>query len=649
VKQAARRFRRRLTDAFVSRWRIGLHAALSVGIPLLAGAATHHTSDGALASIGSFAGFYGPETPYRHRVRLVAGVGLALTVLVPLGSLCAATAWLSVVLIGLVAASASFVCLALRVPPPREYLIVLGVLAATGIPAGLAGALREAGLVAGGAVLGGVITMAPALGRDRSRPQQQALAQSWDAVGDLLRTAGTPDAAAARTRAVADVVQARVVLDQAGAASQETTVRSLAAAEVALASALSVSHDAREPLDPRWPQAVSRLAAGRPGVLPARSDPDGAPGRRGRGGPDADQSGLRWALGAAQRIQQEHDIEQDRTGQDGAGQERAGLGGPGVTGRLRRALNPDAAIVTSAARIGIAVAVGAALGRVLGLGHAYWVGLTAAAALQANNVTFVVRRVASRLIGTLAGVVLAWAVFTLHPAVLVVAALATVAQFIAETIIRASYGVAVVFITVLALAIYDLGDPYAQIGAAVGARALDTALGAALVVLLRLVLWRRATAARVPQAQAATLRAAAEVFRIRWLSQPPARPEPAQRRLAEDLLRLQTLTADALADRLPGTAAAHPGQAELAIEELALLALGVPFGRPRPPRPEAEELVSRLDQLAVTPAGGPRPDGLDAPLQLAGYPRTRAATELLASALSHGTRPAPGPGPAGGP
>ena len=65
MNQAGRRLRRRLTDAFVRRWRIGVRAALSVGLPLLAGAATHHTSDGALASIGSFAGFYGPETPYR--------------------------------------------------------------------------------------------------------------------------------------------------------------------------------------------------------------------------------------------------------------------------------------------------------------------------------------------------------------------------------------------------------------------------------------------------------------------------------------------------------------------------------------------------------------------------------------------------------
>jgi hypothetical protein len=623
VQQAGRRLGRRLTEAFASRWPFGLRAGLSVGIPLVAGALTHHASYGALASIGSFAGFYGPATPYRHRIRLVAGVGLALIVLVPLGSLCAATAWLSVVLIGLVAATASFVCLALRVPPPREYLIVLGVLAASGIPTGLTGALREAALVAAGVVIGGLITMAPALGRGRDRPQQRALAQAWAAVRQVLQTAGTPEAAAARSQAVADMGQSREVLAQAGGAGQDAMLRSLAAAEVALASALSVSHDAREPLDPRWLGTVSKLG-------PTDVPPFHIPDRKG-----SDLPGWRWALRTARRIQQGDDGEPD------AGQ----LPRPSVRDRLRAALNPDAVIVTSAVRIGIAVAAGAALGRALGLGHGYWVGLTAAAALQANNVTFLVRRSASRLAGTLAGVVLAWVVFTSNPTVLVVAVMATVAQAIGETIIRASYGLAVVFITVLALSIYDLGDPQAQIGAALGARVLDTALGAALVVLLRLVLWRRAAAARVPQALASTLRATAEVFRIRWLSDPPADPGPAQERLTQRLLRLRNLTMDARADRIPGTAVAHPGQTELAVEELAMLALGVPFGRPRPPRPEAEALVGRLGELAgrVTGgvagepvgelAGGAGSGGADGSLQLAGYPRTRAATELLASAL----------------
>jgi uncharacterized membrane protein YccC len=619
VQQAGRQLGRRLTEAFSSRWSFGLRAGLSVGIPLVAGALTHHASYGALASIGSFAGFYGPATPYRHRMRLVAGVGVALTVLVPLGSLCAATAWLSVVLVGLVAATASFTCLALRVPPPREYLIVLGVLAATGIPTGLTGALREAALVAAGAAIGSLITMAPALGRGRDRPQQRALAQAWAAVRHVLQTAGTAGAAAARSQAVADVGQSREVLAQAGGPGRDAMLRSLAAAEVALASALSVSHDAREPLDPRWLDTVSQL--GLPDAPALSRIPDNG----------TDLPGLRWALGTARRIQQGQDGEPDVTR----------LPHPSVRARLRAALNPNAVIVTSAARIGIAVAAGAALGRVLGLGHAYWVGLTAAAALQANNVTFLVRRAASRLAGTLAGVVLAWLVFTSDPTVLVVAVMATVAQFIGETIIRASYGLAVVFVTVLALSIYDLGDPRAQIGAALGARALDTAIGAGLVVLLRLVLWWRAAAARVPQALASTLGATAEVFRIRWLSDPPADPGPAQEQLTQRLLRLRNLTMDARADRIPGTAMAHPGQIELAVEELAMLALGVPFDRPRPPRPEADALVRKLKELAGrltgapagTPAGGPGSMAADGPLQLAGYPRTRAATELLASAL----------------
>ncbi|HXP57356.1 MAG TPA: hypothetical protein VN847_20485, partial [Streptosporangiaceae bacterium] len=351
MRQAGRRLRRQLTEAFATRWPVGLRAGLSVGIPLVAGALSHHASDGALASIGSFAGFYGPDAPYRHRLRLVAGVGVALTVLVPLGSLCAATAWLSVLLIGLVAATASFACLALRVPPPREYLIVLGVLAATGIPAGLTAAVREAALVAAGAVISGVITMAPALGRGRDRPQQRALAQAWSAVRHVLQTAGTPEARAARRQAVADVARAREVLDQAGPADTtdraggETMLRSLAAAGVALASALSVSHDAREPLDPRWVATAGRLGPG-----------DGPPfhisDRKG-----SDLPGWRWALQAARRIEQGDDSELDVTR----------LPRPSARARLRAALNPDAVIVTSAARIGIAVAAGAAVGQALGL------------------------------------------------------------------------------------------------------------------------------------------------------------------------------------------------------------------------------------------------------------------------------------------
>lgn len=54
---------RRLGDEFGTRWPIGLRASLMVGIPLLADVAVGRTSWGAVASMGAFAGFYGPVRP----------------------------------------------------------------------------------------------------------------------------------------------------------------------------------------------------------------------------------------------------------------------------------------------------------------------------------------------------------------------------------------------------------------------------------------------------------------------------------------------------------------------------------------------------------------------------------------------------------
>jgi hypothetical protein len=111
---------RELADGLRSRWRTGLRAALCVGIPLLAGVAAGRASWGAIASIGGFAGFYGPGTPYRHRFTLTATIGIALTVVFPLAGLCSSRGWLAVLFAATVAAAASFACAALWLPPPHQ-------------------------------------------------------------------------------------------------------------------------------------------------------------------------------------------------------------------------------------------------------------------------------------------------------------------------------------------------------------------------------------------------------------------------------------------------------------------------------------------------------------------------------------------------
>lgn len=599
--------------AFRARWPVGLRAALTVGIPLLAGVVAGRPGWGAVASFGGLAGFYGPTAPRPHRIRLVAGVGIALAVVVPLGSLCASRAWLAVAFAGATAAVACIVFIAFQIPPPREYLVVLAALAGTGIPASLTGALRECGLVAAGAMLAAVITVTPTLGRRRAAPQARAMTESWAATATVLDAAGTPGAGQARGRALAQVVQTREVLDQAGVSPDDADWRSLAAVQTVLASALSVSIEARSPLDPRWAASVRRLVQA---SVVDSTRPDEMPDVG-----DADLPGLRWAIGQARRI-----IWEKAPAQEVPGTEcRRGFG------PLREALNPRAVVVPAAVRMGVVVAAGASLGHALGLGHAYWIGLTAAAALQASNVSFTVWRSAHRVAGTIAGVGLAGMVFVWHPPTGIVVAAAICAQFAAEVLMPVSYGLAVTFVTVIALAVYDLAASGAGFGAAIGARVLDTLIGAALAVFLRVVLWPRVTAAQLPILQAGTLRAVADAFSSRWLDAP--RLGPARHRLQGELLNLRAISQDTLADHVIGSPAPADHVTPV-IDELAVLALGIPFDRPRPLPPAATALVRHLENLAaILETGTATPQDGNPPV-LPAYPRTQAAASLLGFVVS---------------
>ena len=594
-----------------SRWHLGLRAALSVGIPLAAGVCSGRPGWGAVASFGGFAGFYATDAPRRHRTRVVAGVGVALTIVVPLGTVCSSRPWLAVFFAGAVAAVSSFVFLGLQVPPPREYLIVLAALAATGIPGGLTGALREGALVACGAAMACIVALTPTLGRRRLVPQARSLRQAWSAVAAVLDAAGTAEAERSREHALVSIGRARDVLGQAG--SHAADLRSLAAAEIILAPALSLSIDASRPLDPRWAAAVRRLADRSPDMGASAGPAPRMP---------ADAPGLCQALAEASCLLQDRDPEQEATG----------VGRRGTARQLREALSPHALVVPAAARIGIIVAAGTGVGRLLGLDHSYWVGLTATAVLQANNVAFLIRRSVNRVAGTIAGVGLAGLVLATHPAIPGIIGVVICAQLVSEVLMPVSYALAVSFITVVALAIYDLATSGASIGAAVDARVLDTLIGAALAVMLRLILWPRTTAARLPQVQAATLRAAATVFRSRWVDD-QTDLRAAQNRLQDRLLYLRAVQQDALADRRLVAPATSSDQVTPAIAELAWLALGIPLDRKQPTRLAAEALLRRLEELADSLQSGSAPPRITGLPTLPGHPRTQAAARLLEAAI----------------
>jgi uncharacterized membrane protein YccC len=610
-----------LRAAAPQRAGIAVRTMVSVALPLAIGVAAGHPQSGAAASFGGLASLYVPQSPYRYRARVVAAVGAGLAIAVLIGALAGSLTPVAAVVTGLVAGIASFVCQAAELPPPRELMLIMALLAATAVPAGLAGAAQRAGLAAAGAAFAWLVTMSPALSRGRRRlPEQRAVTGALAAEATFLDTVGTDQAPAARHTAVESVRRARTTVAQGDVPPGDPLARAVIAAEALLEATLHLEAEAPGRLRPDWGIAVRALIpAVTGGQVPATPPPCGS------GTPPA----------AVPLLQAIEDARADLSRHDPVLTERAALGGwPGLVPQIAAALRRHSVVLPSAARIGIAVGLGVATGRALGLGHAYWIGLTAAAVLQASNLMITRRRVVHRLAGTLIGVGLAFAVLGWHPPIWLVVIAVAFFQGLVELAIATNYGVAVAGITVLALLLFDVAASGEEaITITIGSRLADTVIGAVLALVLRQLLWPGATLRRLPGAQALTLQATSQVLTQAWAQRPDPQLLADRRRALQGALAvLRAVDADAAADTgltSRSTDAAWPVSA--GVEELARLALSWPAYRPRPEPAQAAELRHHLDELAsaITEA---RPPATTIPA-LPGQPLTAAATAALTSAV----------------
>jgi len=622
-----------LRRAAPQRAGIAVRTMTCVALPLAIGVAAGHPQSGAAASFGGLASLYVPQSPYRFRARVVAAVGAGLAIAVLIGALAGSLTWVTAVVAGLVAGIASFVCQAAELPPPRELMLIMALLAATAVPAGLAGAAQRAGLAAAGAAFAWLVTMSPALSRSRRRlPERRAVDGALAAVAVLLDTVGTGRAPAARHAAVESVRRARTTVAQGDVPPQDPLARGVIAAEALLEAALHIEVEAPGRLRPDWGIAVRALIpAVTGGQIPAT--PLCGPGTPPAAVPPA----------AVPLLQAIEDARADLSGHEPVLAERAALGGrPGIVAQIAAALRRHSVVLPSAARIGIAVGLGVAAGRALGLGHAYWIGLTAAAVLQASNLMITRRRVVHRLAGTVIGVGLAFAVLGWHPPIWLVVIAVAFFQGLIELVIATNYGVAVTSITVLALLLFRVAAPAEEaITITIGSRLADTVIGAALALVLRRLLWPGATLRRLPSAQALTLHATSRVLAQAWAQQPDSQLLADRRRALQGALSvLRAIDADAAADTglaSGSTDTAWPVSA--GIEELARLALSWPAYRPRPEPAQAAELRRHLDELASAISEA-RPPGTTFPV-LPGQPLTAAATAALTSAVLDAQRTTP--------
>ena len=152
----------------------------------------------------------------------------------------------------------------------------------------------------------------------------------------------------------------------------------------------------------------------------------------------------------------------------------------GALAALRANLSPSSLWFRYALRFSVAVGVGLAVGRFLGLDKGYWVLITIAVVVKPQlslSTTSTVHRVAGTLLGALLGILL---IIALPSAWGLIAALFVLAV-IGISLARVNYGLAVVFITPMVLVLLNVADPGDWQVADI--RVVNTLLGATIGLL----------------------------------------------------------------------------------------------------------------------------------------------------------------------
>ncbi|MDS1269166.1 FUSC family protein [Lipingzhangella sp. LS1_29] len=479
-------------------WRLGIRAAVAMGVAFAVAAALVEPAAGVVAALGSFTVLYERSTPYARRAVTLSWVAVGFVVCVAIGSLSASLSpWLGALAIGGVAGLATWVCQSLRVDKPAAFMFILVCAIATIMPGGVAALPTHVGLAALGAGVGWVTSMSGALVGSR-QPEFDAVSHAFREIAELMRAVGTTRFDHAQHEASVAVAEAwRVMLlaqtrgyrDTPAAARLRALLRWVSDIHLSLTDLALARH---EPMPDEVAAFCEQLATAvaRPQLAPAGEDLDAL--RHGLR-PRTAQARVYSALSRAAQVagREEHDAQ-------GPGLHLHDRRYPPVWDALRSGLRTDNLIRPTALRMAITVAAAGVVGLALDLERFYWISLTAATVLQGGNVVLTANRSTQRSLGTIVGVFIAVGILAQHPPLWAVIAIAAVAHGLAQATMPRNFLYASILLTPMALILAYTAQPY-PVAELAQDRVVDTVLGAVVGVAGALLLWRSASAARLPQ------------------------------------------------------------------------------------------------------------------------------------------------------
>ncbi|MCM6775187.1 FUSC family protein [Nocardia sp. CDC159] len=440
------------------RWS-ALSAMIAVGAPEVTLLAAGHLELALYTSAGGLCALYAHGLPYAARARTLAWVLLAMLAGTAVAACTAAltdAAVLRVAVIALLSGLFKVGCDATRIGPPGNVVFTFVVATAAFVPTRLAAVPTHLALVLLGGVLAWCVCLAPSIFRPHA-PERLAVARALTTSARLLRT--TPDdPAEARLRyeAAAAVYAAWNTLRQTPVLSAERAplARLVARAESAMAAHRADQADVLE----EWARALRRRR-GIPTVRPVAAELDEMRGVAAERAADADASGVR---------------------------------------RLLAAFVPGSALLPIGIRVALGGAAAGWTSMMLGVDRPYWAVLTAVAAFVANT-ALSWQRAVLRVLGSLGGVLLFTALAPLLHSAAALVVVSLVCLLAVEATISRNYGLAMIFVTPMALAMTEFvaRTPPHRL---VLDRWLDTCVGAAVGIAVCFLVPNRRVSNRVAMA-----------------------------------------------------------------------------------------------------------------------------------------------------
>ena len=585
-------------------------AALSIVPPLGVGMAVRAaTGDaaalgaGVFAAIGALVGAIAPQAGPVHQKlrRTAAGVGAGALGLV-VGHDATGGGWQSVVVVAAVAglsalmsavgANLSFGSLQLLV------YVAVGSGLRSPLPLGL-----EIGIFFAGGAWSTLMSLAEAVA-DPVDPDRQAVGDVLEAVAVLLSRSGGPPSPEARLAVTAALNRAydQLIHSRSGRAGRSRRLAALVAVlngTAALGEGVVALYRAGERADPVDVAAIETLAAA---VTSGRRLVGSAPPPRTDGSVPsrAVRDGMRAAWDVVCRPEDRLHapvVVVDRT-----------LG-------VRLRLLADRTIGTPqtwafAVRLSLCMAIAQVVREHLSIERPYWVLLTVAIVLKPDFGSVFARAV-QRAVGTVVGVVLGALVLVAVPhdgwMLVPMAVVAGLLPWAAAS----NYGLLAVSLTPLVLILLDLAGSGGA--ALMGARLVDTCIGAGIVLVFGYLLWPETWRSSLDDALGATVAALDDFLGVAFSSGPADRRR-ARRRAYRALTELQTQLQRQLAEPPPVSrraAATWPAlvQLERAADAVIEGAIAVDAGAPAPAPSDVTAVRQELRRLHQGPSG---PATLDA-------------------------------------